>query len=220
MVHQVIRDARTYNLRITSLQHDSMNENSLLSTEYFCDLVQKPRKGNLKVYLTRVPRPRLFDDMVSEGKRLLSSGLDAAVALDGEQTEVDFPTTHIVSPKDVFFKKSTFLEMDYEAILRRSPEVVIIDNLLHVNISVSANEMRYHNVRDLLDHGINVITSAYSAFGNHLKTALEYISGNFSVSFERWANLPANEIVTLVLASKETFHHAEVSPPERDIPIR
>ena len=83
--------------------------------------------------------------------------------------------------------------MDFETILRRSPEVVIIDNLLHVNISASANEMRYHDVRDLLEQGISVITSTYSAFGKNLKTALDYVSGNFSIPFERWANLPADE---------------------------
>lgn len=202
------------------MQHGSMNENSVRSTEYLRDLVRKPRRGNLKIYLTRVPRPRLFDDMVSEGKRLLLSGLDAAVALDGERTEVDFPTTHLVLPKEVSFKKSKFLEMDYDAILRRSPEVVIVDNLLHVNISVSANEMRYHDVRDLLDHGINVITSAYSAFGNHLKTALDYLSGSFSVPLERWVNLPTDEIVTLVLDPKETLHKAEVRSYTRGIPIQ
>ena len=190
------------------LQHKSMKDHAVLSMEYFRDLIQKPRKGNLKIYMTRVPRPRLFEDMVSEGKTLLSSGLDAVVALDGERVDVDFPTDHIVLPKEVSFKKSTFPEMDSDAILRRSPEVVIIDNLLHVNISVSANEMRYHDVRDLLDHGISVITSAYSAFGNHLKTALDHVTGSSTVPLERWANFPTDEIVTLVFDGKETFHHA------------
>ncbi len=195
------------------MQTSRTNDEGILSTEYFRELIRKPRKGNLKIYITRVPLPRLFDGMVCEGKRLLSLGLDAAVALDGERAKLDFPTNHLVLPKEVSFKKSKFYEMDYEAILQRSPEVVIIDNLLHVNISVSANEMRYHDVRDLLDHGISVITSAYSAFGSNLKTALDYVSGNFSISFERWANLPADEVIALVFAPKETFHHAEVRSP-------
>ncbi len=220
MYHQMITRARICPSETMSLQHKPMKDDAVLSTEYFRDLVRKPQRGNLKIYMTRVPRPHFFDDMISEGKRLLSSGLDAVVALDGERTDMDFPTTHLVLPKEVSFKKSKFPEMDYEAILRRSPEVVIIDNLLHVNISVSANEMRYHDVRDLLDHGISVITSAYSAFGNHLKIALDYVSGSFSVPLERWANLPADEIVTLGFAAKETFHQAEVLSDARRIPIQ
>lgn len=220
MYSQILTQTRTSALRSQPMNDNSMKDDSLLSTEYFSDHVQRPRKGNLKIYLTRVPRPRLFDGLLSEGKRLLASGLDAAVALDGERTVADFPTTHLVPPKEVSFKKSRFLEMDCEAILRRSPEVVIIDNLLHVNISVSGNEMRYHDVRDLIDHGINVITSAYSAFGNHLKTALDYLSGSLSVPLERWANLPTDEIVTLVFAPKESFHHAGVPSHTGGIPIQ
>ena len=196
--------------RYPIMQNNPINDETVLSTEYFRQLVRKPRKGNLKIYMTRVPLPGLFDSMVSEGKSLLALGLDAAVALDGERTEVDFPATHLVPAKEVAFKKSKFHDMDFEAILQRSPEVVIIDNLLHVNISTSEHEMRYHDVRDLLDQGISVITATYSAFGKNLKTALDYVSGNFSIPFERWANLPADEIVALVFAPKETFHHAEV----------
>lgn len=123
---------------------------------------------------------------------------------------MNFPKTRLVPAKEVVFKKSKFLDMDFEAIHQRAPEVVIIDNLLHVNISTSVNEMRYQDVRDLLDQGISVITSTYSAFGKNLKNALDCVSGNFSVPFERWANLPADEIIALVFAPKETFHHAEV----------
>lgn len=202
------------------LERRSVKEDALVSTEYFRDLVRKPEMGNLKVFVTRVPLPHLFDGMASEGKRLLSLGVDTVVALDGEQLNVDFPSTHVVPAKEVHFKKSTFHEMNYEAILRRSPEVVIIDNLLHVNISVSANEMRYHNVRDLLDQGISVVTSAYSAFGSHLRTALEYASGNFPVPFERSASLPDDDVFTVVFTPKETIHSGEFFTSAGEISIQ
>jgi Osmosensitive K+ channel His kinase sensor domain len=202
------------------MQTNPVNAETVVSTEYFRQLMRKPRKGNLKVYMARVPLPGLFDTMVAEGKRLLSSGLDAAVALDGERTEADFPEARIVPSKAIAFKKSTFQELDCEAILRRSPEVVIIDNLLHVNISGSANEMRYQDVSNFLEQGINVITSAYSAFGKNLKNALDCVSGNFSIPFERWANLPADKIIALVFAPKESFHHAEVGLPAANLTIQ
>jgi len=204
----------------TMMQTNSVNDETVQSTEYFRQLVRKPRKGNLKIYMTRVPLPGLFETMVAEGKRLLSMGLDAAVALDGERTEADFAEGGLVPAKAIAFKKSTFQELDCEAILLRSPDVVIIDNLLHVNISGSTNEMRYQDVRDLLDHGISVITSTYSAFGKNLRNALDCVSGNFSIPFDRWANLPADEIVALIFAPKETFHHAEVGSPVQKISTR
>jgi len=179
--------------------------------EHFRDLVRRPQNGSLKVFVTRVPLPHLFDGMVSEGKRLRSLGVDAVVALDGERIDAEFPHTHVIPAREIHSKKSVFHEMDYEAIIRRSPEVVVIDNLLHVNISVSAKEMRYHTVRDLLDHGISVVISAYSAFGSNLKTALEYVSQNFPDRFDRWSKLPDDDIFTLVFSHKETFRLTEIS---------
>ncbi len=208
-MYQIVREARPSQSTAMRLERRSAKESALVSTEHFRDLVRKPQTGTLKVFVTRVPRPRLFDGMVSEGKRLLSLGVDAVIALDGEQQNVDYPTTHVVPAREVSFKKSTFREMDYEAILRRSPEVVIVDNLLHVNISVSGNEMRYHNVRDLLDQGISIVTSAYSAFGNHLRTALEYVSRNFPAPFEKSATLPDDDIFTVVFSPRVTLHNAE-----------
>ena len=202
------------------LERRSAKESALVSTEHFRDLVRKPQTGTLKVFVTRVPRPRLFDGMVSEGKRLLSLGVDAVVALDGEQQNVEYPTTHVVPAREVHFKKSTFHEMDYEAILQRSPEVVIIDNFLHVNISVSANEMRYHNVRDLLDQGISIVTSAYSEFGNHLRTALEYVSRSFPAPFEKSAALPHDDIFTMVYGPTSALHSGEFFTSAGEISIQ
>ena len=209
MYRQILREPRPATSSKVLLHRDSKKDAALSSTEHFRDLIRKPQTGNLKVFVTRVPLPRLFDGMVSEGKRLLSMGVDAVVALDGEHTAVDFPATHVVLAKDIRFKKSAFQELDYEAILRRSPEVVIIDNLLHVNLSVSGSEMRYHTVRDLLDHGISVVISAYSAFGNNLKTAFEYVSGNFPDRFDRRAKLPDDDIFTLVFTPKKTIRSAD-----------
>ncbi|HTY12461.1 MAG TPA: hypothetical protein VMF88_15465 [Bacteroidota bacterium] len=196
-----------------------MNATFDLSTGYFRDLVRKPRKGNLKVHMARVPSPGLFDRMIAEGKKLLSFDLDVVVALDGERTEADFPRAHVVKAKEIPFKNSVFQEMDYEGIVARSPEVAIIDNLLHVNISGADHEMRYQEVRDLLDRGISVITSTYSPFGNNLKGALENVSGIFSIPFHRWAGLPLDELITLVFAPKESFHHAEVGLSEETVSI-
>ncbi|MGA7162217.1 MAG: hypothetical protein WBZ48_14565 [Bacteroidota bacterium] len=205
MVHQRTNDPRISPSKTTRMQHSAMKSDALFSTEHFRDFVGRPNTGNLKVFVTRVPLPHLFEGMVNEGKRLLSLGVDAVVALDGERMEVDFPASNIVRPREVSFKKSKFYEMDYEAILRRDPEVVIIDNLLHVNISVSANEMRYHNVRDLVDQGISVVTSAYSAFGNNLKTAVEYVSRSFPASLNQLTRFPHDDIFTLVFTRRKPF---------------
>jgi Osmosensitive K+ channel His kinase sensor domain len=220
MYHQILKEPRPSSSNRVLLYRDSKKDAPLSSTERFRDLNRKPQTGSLKIFVTRVPLPSLFDGMVSEGKRLLSIGVDAVVALDGERTKVEFPATHIIPAKEVRGNRCTFHEMDYDALLRRSPEVVIMDNLLHVNISVSGNEMRYHTVRDLLDNGINVVISAYSAFGDNLKTALEYVSQNFPDRFDRCSRLPDDDIFTLVFSQKEHFRLADICNSTGSISIQ
>ena len=209
MYHQILREPHPATSSKVLLHRESKKDAVLSSTEHFRDLIRRRHSGSLKVFVTRVPLPSLFDGMVSEGKRLLSLGVDAVVALDGERTNVEFPESHVVPAREIRFGKSVLHEMDYEAVVQRSPEVVIIDNLLHVNISSAANEMRYHTVRDLLDQGISVVVSAYSAFGNNLNTALEYVSRNFPDRFDRQTKLPDDDIFTLVFTQKKTIRSAD-----------
>ncbi|MDE3057464.1 MAG: hypothetical protein KGJ59_05870 [Bacteroidota bacterium] len=174
----------------------------------------KPPKGSLKLYTTRVNPNRLLDAMTDEGKHLLGLGLNVVLALDNDLPEADFPAARLVQPRELSIGNSRCLEMDYEGIRQRSPDVVIVDNILHVNFPASGIEMRYHNVKDLLDSGISVISSAYATYSDILKNALDYLCGNFSVSLEHWAALPPDEIVTFVVTPKESFHHAELFSSE------
>ncbi|HTX17885.1 MAG TPA: hypothetical protein VMG34_04415 [Bacteroidota bacterium] len=167
----------------------------------------KRSTGKLKVFVTRIPLPNLFEGMVAEGRRLLASGVDVVVALEDEHREIDFPSVRIIPPKVVTCGKKEYYELDEEAILRRSPALLIVDNFLHVKISASGREMRYQDIRDMLDAGISVVTSAYSAFGSNLKNALEYVSAHFPAPFSRNTDLPKDEVLSLVFAAADPFEH-------------
>lgn len=81
-------------------------------------------------------------------------------------------------PKRQFNYKGTVLEeMDIDAILKRKPRIVIVDELAHTNIPGSRHEKRYQDVLEIIENGIDV----YSAFNvQHLesrKDAVEAITG-------------------------------------------
>ena len=48
-------------------------------------------------------------------------------------------------------------EMDLDAVLKRRPQVAIVDELAHTNAPFCRNKKRYQDVLELLDAGINVI---------------------------------------------------------------
>ena len=50
-------------------------------------------------------------------------------------------------------------EMDVDAVLRRSPEVALIDELAHTNAPGMRNEKRYQDIDEILDAGIDVVST-------------------------------------------------------------
>ena len=82
--------------------------------------------------------------MVSHGRA------DTQALLDGLE---------VIPLKKVSYRGSKFEELDVEAIKERKPDIVIIDELPHSNISTSRNKKRYIDIEELLDEGISVYTA-------------------------------------------------------------
>ena len=49
--------------------------------------------------------------------------------------------------------------MDVDAIIRRQPQVCVVDELAHTNVPGSRHAKRYEDVLELLDAGIHVMTA-------------------------------------------------------------
>ena len=52
-----------------------------------------------------------------------------------------------------------FEELDTDAVLARRPEWVLVDELAHTNVPGTRHEKRWQSVEELLDAGINVIST-------------------------------------------------------------
>jgi two-component system, OmpR family, sensor histidine kinase KdpD len=50
-------------------------------------------------------------------------------------------------------------EMDVDAVLRRAPELALIDELAHTNASGTRNQKRYQDIDEILEAGIDVIST-------------------------------------------------------------
>ena len=50
-------------------------------------------------------------------------------------------------------------EMDVDAVIRRAPELALVDELAHTNARGSRNEKRYQDIDEILDAGIDVIST-------------------------------------------------------------
>ena len=83
----------------------------------------------------------------------------------------------IVPRREISYRDATFTEMDVDAILARHPQVALVDELAHTNVPGSRNEKRWQDVEELLDAGIDVISTVNIQHLESLNDVVEKITG-------------------------------------------
>src|SRR5882762_7146302 len=61
--------------------------------------------------------------------------------------------------RQIEYRGVKLAEMDLDAVLARKPQIALVDELAHTNAPGSRHPKRYHDVQELLDAGIDVITT-------------------------------------------------------------
>ena len=109
--------------------------------------------------------------------------------------------------------------MDLDAVLERKPAVVLIDELAHTNITGSRNEKRWQDVEEILDAGIDVITTVNVQHLASLNDVVEQIAGVTQRETVPDAVVRAADQIELVDMSPEALRrrmaHGNIYPPER-----
>ena len=114
----------------------------------------RPHRGELRVYLGAAPGVGKTYAMLGEAHRRLERGTDlvaAVVETHGRAKTADLlQGIETIAPKYVTYRGGRFPELDVEAVLRRRPEVVLVDELAHSNTPGSKNAKRWQDVEELL----------------------------------------------------------------------
>jgi two-component system sensor histidine kinase KdpD len=101
--------------------------------------------------------------MLAEGHRLADQGLAVVVGLvethGRADTEAMLKALENVTPRLVDYRERQFEELDVDALLGRHPDAVLVDELAHRCVPGSRHEKRWEDVEELLDAGIDVVTS-------------------------------------------------------------
>src|SRR5579871_3552555 len=117
----------------------------------------------LRVYLGYAPGVGKTFAMLHEGRRRKERGTDVVVGLvetyGRPHTLEAIGDLEVIPRRQIPYQGVTIEEMDVAAILRRRPQVVLIDELAHTNAPGSTHSKRYQDVLEVRDAGINVITT-------------------------------------------------------------
>jgi two-component system sensor histidine kinase KdpD len=129
--------------------------------EDFLELVQKGKRGRLKLYLGFAAGVGKTYRMLEEAHSLRERGVDVVVGFveshGRAETEALVEGLEVVPRRPVEYRGVVIEEMSLNKILKRNPEVALVDELAHTNVPDSHNKKRYQDVLELLDAGINVI---------------------------------------------------------------
>jgi two-component system sensor histidine kinase KdpD len=101
--------------------------------------------------------------MLDEAHKLKNEGVDVVVGYFEPHGRQDTITKaeglEILPRRKIEYRGAVFGETDVEAILRRHPQVCVIDEFAHTNVPGSQRAKRWEDVQVLLDAGINVLTT-------------------------------------------------------------
>src|SRR5262245_12957148 len=121
------------------------------------------RRGRLKVFLGYAAGVGKTYQMLTEAHELSDRGVDVVVAYfepHGRKETIALSEGLETIPREkVEYRGSMFEEMDTDAVLRRHPQVAVVDEFPHTNVPGSARLKRWEDVHILLDAGIDVLTT-------------------------------------------------------------
>ncbi len=181
------------------------------------------QRGRLKVFLGYAPGVGKTFSMLGEGIRRRSRGEDVVIGV--VETHGRSGTAELASRleqvprREVDYKGALFAEMDVDAVLARSPQVALIDELAHTNVEGSRFGKRYEDVLFLLDHRIDVLSTINIQHVESLSSRVHALTGiEVREQVPDWVLDRADEIVLADLTPEALvtrMRRGDVYPPER-----
>jgi two-component system, OmpR family, sensor histidine kinase KdpD len=181
------------------------------------------KRGHLRIYVGYAAGVGKTFAMLGEGLRRRDRGTDVVVGFVEPHgrplTAERVGDLEVVPRRSIGYRGTTFEEMDVDAILTRAPEVALVDELAHTNVPGSRHEKRWQDVEDLLDAGIDVITTVNIQHLESLNDVVERITGvrqRETVPDEVVRRADQQELVDMTpYALRRRMAHGNIYPPEK-----
>jgi two-component system sensor histidine kinase KdpD len=124
---------------------------------------EKEARGKLKIFLGAAPGVGKTYEMLVAARRAKAAGVDVVAGLvethGRAETEAQLAGLEVVPRRQIEYKGRKLEEMDIDAILKRRPGLVLVDELAHTNAEGSRHPKRYLDVEELLAVGIDVYST-------------------------------------------------------------
>jgi len=189
----------------------------------FLRMIRRAQRGRLKIYLGYSAGVGKTYQMLQEGHRLKSEGIDVVIGLLETHGRADVARLaeglEVVPRIAQDYHGIVVEEMDVAAVIARKPQVALVDELAHTNVPGGRNAKRYEDVQDILAAGIHVISTLNV---QHLESLYNIVETSVGVKVRE--RLPdavlaeADEIVDIDLATEDLrkrLEEGKIYPTER-----
>jgi len=158
-----------------------MPERARSSGEQLLAKLQADQRARLRIYVGAAPGVGKTYSMLQDAHALRREGVDVVVGFvetyGRAETEAKIGDLEIVPRRRIEYRGVVLEEMDLDAILRRRPQLCVVDELAHTNVPGSAHEKRYQDVGAILDAGIGVLTAVNIQHLETLNDAVGRVTG-------------------------------------------
>ncbi len=119
--------------------------------------------GKLKIFLGAAPGVGKTYAMLGAAKARLGDGIDTVIGIvethQRSETLALAEGIEVIPRQKIDYRGLKFEEMDLDAILKRKPKLVLVDELAHTNIPGVRHPKRYQDVQEILEAGIDVYST-------------------------------------------------------------
>src|SRR5262245_43831388 len=119
----------------------------------FLELVQRARRGRLKLYIGFAAGVGKTYRMLQEAHDLRKRNVDVVLGFIETHGRADtaalIESLELVPRRRVEYRSVVIEEMDVDAVIARRPEIAVIDEIAHTNVPGSRNRKRYQDVLDV-----------------------------------------------------------------------
>jgi len=180
-------------------------------------------KGRYRILLGMAAGVGKTYRMLQEGRQAELDGRDVVIGYlephDRPETAAQAEGLEVVPRLTTRHGGLDLDEMDVDAVIRRAPELALVDELAHTNVSGTRNEKRYQDIEEILAAGIDVISTVNIQHLESLNDAIAELTGvRVRETFPDRVLEEADEVVLVDLtpeALQERLRAGKVYPKER-----
>src|SRR6202140_231482 len=137
--------------------------NTRPSPEALLAAANQQGRGRLKIFLGAAPGVGKTYEMLLSAQAKRRDGVDVVVGIvethGRRETEALLDGLDVIPRREVDYKGHRLTEMDLDGLLKRRPQLVLVDELAHTNAPGSRHPKRYLDVEELIGAGIDVYTT-------------------------------------------------------------